>query len=220
MGGEWEVSDESRRERERGRGRGTRQIEERPRAHRPPWKRSRESGATAVWWAPSLLLVKRVWSELKPRLGHGESIKPTGGGGGGEGQGALVVQPARKLLQQVICTPTGNTAGQKLSWLLRGGNCTLLRTDSLFAVVGCDCHTGCRCIQRRPGDAEKVPKGMHRRQKCHFHKECQRMGWSTHRPLLLCNLRRVCRKLRFLSFTDKPPSSAGKLAVGRKKDAM
>ena len=139
--------------------------------------------------------------------------------GGGEGHSALV-QPARKLLQQVICTPTSNTAGQKLSWLLRGGNCTLLRTDSLFAVVGCDCHTGCRCIQRRPGDAEKVPKGMHRRQKCHFHKECQRMGWSTHRPLLLCNLRRVCRKLRFLSFTDKPPSSAGKLAVGRKKDAI
>ena len=34
--------------------------------------------------------------------------------GGGEGQAALV-QPARKLLQQVICTPTSNTAGQKLS---------------------------------------------------------------------------------------------------------
>ena len=29
------------------------------------------------WWAPSLLLVKRVWSELKPRLGHGESINPS-----------------------------------------------------------------------------------------------------------------------------------------------
>ena len=53
LGGEWEVSDESRRERERGRGRGTRQIEERPRAHRPPWKRSRESGATAVVGAQS-----------------------------------------------------------------------------------------------------------------------------------------------------------------------
>lgn len=219
MGGEWEVSDESRRERERGRGRGTRQIEERPRAHRPPWKRSRESGATAVVGAQSSAgqaSLVRVETKTGSR---GKYKAEPATSGGGEGQAALV-QPARKLLQQVICTPTGNTAGQKLSWLLRAGNCTLLRTDSLFAVVGCDCHTGCRCIQRRPGDAEKVPKGMHRRQKCHFHKECQRMGWSTHRPLLLCNLRRVCRKLRFLSFTDKPPSSAGKLAGGRKKDAM
>ena len=94
------------------------------------------------WWAPSLLLVKRVWSELKPKTGsRGKYKSEPATGRGGEGQGALVVQPARKLLQQVICTPTGNTAGQKLSWLLRGGNCTLLRTDSLFAVVGCDCHT-------------------------------------------------------------------------------
>ena len=221
MGGEWEVSDESRRERERGRGRGTRQIEEPPPGPPPTveeeqgkWCNGGVVGAQSSAGQASLV---RVETKTGSR---GKYKAEPATGGGGEGQGALVVQPARKLLQQVICTPTSNTAGQKLSWLLRGGNCTLLRTDSLFAVVGCDCHTGCRCIQRRPGDAEKVPKGMHRRQKCHSHKECQRMGWSTHRPLLLCNLRRVCRKLRFLSFTDKPPSSAGMLAVGRKKDAI
>ena len=76
MGGEWEVSDERRRERERGRGRGTRQIEERPRA--PPPTVEEEQGK----WCngdgrPVCVLVKRVWSELNPRLGHGESIKPS-----------------------------------------------------------------------------------------------------------------------------------------------
>ena len=62
-------------------------------------------------------------------------------GGGGEGQGALV-QPARKLLQQVICTSAHPPA------ILRGKNCPgcyeleiALSYELLFAVVGCDCHT-------------------------------------------------------------------------------
>ena len=116
MGGEWEVSDESRRERERGRGRGTRQIEERPRAHRPPWKRSRESGATNGGGAPSVCAGQASLVRVETKTGsRGKYKAEPATGRGGEGQGALVVQPARKLLQQVICTPTSNTAGQKLS---------------------------------------------------------------------------------------------------------
>ena len=41
-----------------------------------PRKRIRESGAKQPRWP----VVKQVWSELNPRLGHGESIKPRAGG--------------------------------------------------------------------------------------------------------------------------------------------
>ena len=60
-----------------------------------PRKRIRESGAKQPRW----VVVKQVWSELNPRLGHGESIKPRAGGRQGRRSVArrYTVQPRRNF---------------------------------------------------------------------------------------------------------------------------
>ena len=61
-----------------------------------PRKRIRESGAKQPRWP----VVKQVWSELNPRLGHGESIKPRASSRRGDGlwhAGTHTVQPRRNF---------------------------------------------------------------------------------------------------------------------------
>ena len=129
-------------------------------------------------WA---VLVKQVWSELNSRLGHGESINPS----------RAPAQRSCGTLRQ--CNPeevftAGNlhTTGKKVSWLVRGGNCILLGSDLLSAVLGWDCHTHrCysiqRAFQRALHECRKCDETSCK--KCRDVEECWRMGWSVGRPL-------------------------------------